>query len=149
MNTKRLIVKNGQARALGVLGTEVRFLCDGEETGGSWSLMEIVVPQGSGPPPHAHDWDEACYITSGEIEFTLGAQRILAAAGDFLYAPAGTLHAFRGVSEHDARMLVIDVPAHAARFFREVDREVTELPRELPKVLEIGARNGIRFALPT
>lgn len=46
-------------------------------------------------------------------------------------------------------MLILDVPAHAGRFFREVDQEVRELPRELSKVLEIGARNGIRFAHST
>lgn len=149
MNGKTLIVKKGQAQALHVLGTEVRFLCDGDATGSAWSLMELVVPRNSGPPPHDHDWDEAYYITSGEIEFTIGSQTVLAAPGDFLYAPSGIRHGFRGVSESEARMLILDVPAHAGRFFKEVDREVRQLPGELSKVLEIGARNGIRFARPT
>src|SRR5579872_3823249 len=123
MNTQKLslIVRKGQAQALRVLGTEVRFLCEAEATGNAWSLMELVVPRDAGPPPHCHDWDEAYFVTEGEIEFTIDAQSLIARAGDFLYAPAGTLHAFRGASATPARMLILDVPAHAGKFFKDVD----------------------------
>jgi quercetin dioxygenase-like cupin family protein len=149
MKKQTLIMRKGQAQALSVLGTEVRFLSEADDTGNAWSLMELVVPRDAGPPPHQHDWDEAYYITEGEIEFTIDGRPVLATAGDFLYAPAGAVHGFRGVTERSARMLILDVPAHAGKFFHEVSREVTELPRQLPRVLEIGARNGIRFMPPT
>ena len=103
------------------------------------------MPRDCGPPLHTHDWDEAYYITEGEVRFTIGAKSVLAVAGDFLCTPAGVPHGFQGASER-ARMLIMDVPARAGKFFKEVNREVTELPRELPKVFEIGARNGIHFA---
>ncbi len=148
MSKQSLTVKNGQGPALSVLGTKIRFLCEADATATAWSLMELAVPRHAGPPPHDHDWDEAYYILAGEVEFTIGKESMLAASGDFLYAPAGVLHGFRGASDGEARMLIFDVPAHAGKFFKEVDREVTELPRQLPKVLEIGARNGIRFARP-
>lgn len=147
MSKQPMTVKNGQVQSLSVLGTEVRFLCEAAATGNAWSLMEVVMPRDSGPPLHTHDWDEAYYIIEGEIQFTLGAQSVLATPGDFLYAPAGIPHGFHGASER-ARMLILDVPAHAGKFFKEVNREVTELPRQLPKVIEIGARNGIHFARP-
>jgi quercetin dioxygenase-like cupin family protein len=148
MNRQSKVVRQGQAQALKVLGTEVRFLCEAESTGTAWSLMEVVLPRDGGPPPHDHDWDEAYYVIEGQVQFTIDGQSYLATAGDFLYTPGGMLHGFRGASDRPARMLIFDAPAHAARFFREVDREVTDLPRELPKVLEIGARTGIRFAGP-
>jgi len=145
MNRQHVILKSAQVPPLSVLGTEVRFLCEAQATGGAWSLMEVVLPRDSGPPLHEHDWDEGYYITEGAVEFTVGARSVLAVPGDFLYTPAGMLHAFRGVAGL-SRVLILDVPAHAGKFFKEVDREVTELPRQLSKVVEIGARNGIRFA---
>ena len=145
MNKQTVTVRKSEGEELSVLGTRVRFLCDAQATGSAWSLMELIVPRDAGPPPHEHDWDEAYYITEGEVEFSVGAQPVRAAAGDFLYVPAGIAHGFRGATDRAARMLILDVPAHAGRFFREVDREVSELPRQLPQVIEIGARNGIRF----
>lgn len=145
MKKRPMIVKKGQAQALRVLGTEVRFLCEAHDTGNVWSLMELIVPKDSGPPLHQHGWDEAYFITAGEVRFLLGTETFTAAAGDFVYAPGGTPHGFLGASDDDARMLIFDAPAHAGSFFRQVDREVTELPRDLPKVQDIGARSGIHF----
>jgi mannose-6-phosphate isomerase-like protein (cupin superfamily) len=139
------IVRQGEGEELHVLGTAVRFLCRAGDTQRAWSLMENVIPK-AGPPPHDHPWDEAYFVTAGEVEFEIAERRERVRAGDFAYAPAGTLQAFHGVSEAPARMLIFDTPAHAEAFFREVDREVTELPRDLPKVVEIGARHKIRFA---
>lgn len=148
MTKQPIAVRNGQVQALSVLGTEVRFLCEADATGSAWSLMEVIMPRDSGPPLHTHDWDEAYYIIEGEVQFSIGAQSVLATAGDFLYTPAGIPHGFHGASER-ARMLILDVPAHAGKFFKDVNREVTELPRQLSKLIEIGARNGIHFARPS
>ena len=97
MNRQPMTVKSGQVPPLSVLGTEVRFLCEAGATGNAWSLMEVIMPRNSGPPLHTHDWDEAYYIIEGEVQFTIGAQSVLAATGDFLYTPAGIPHGFHGV----------------------------------------------------
>lgn len=65
-------------------------------------------------------------------------------AGDFIYAPGGTVHGFSGASPEPARMIIFDAPAHAESFFREVDREVKG-PADLPKVPVIGRRHPIAF----
>jgi quercetin dioxygenase-like cupin family protein len=139
------VVKSRDVRPLSVLGTEVRFLCEAVDTRQAWSLMEVTLPMGSGPPPHRHDWDEAYFVTAGEVEFTVGEERFSAKAGDFVYTPGGVVHGFRGVSNLDARVLIFDVPAHAGAFFKRVDREVEELPRDLPKIFGIGRETGIEF----
>jgi quercetin dioxygenase-like cupin family protein len=148
MKKQAFVMKSGQAQALKVLGTEVRFLCDSASTDKAWSLMEVLLPRDSGPPPHDHNWDEAYYVTKGAVEFTIGTEKSTVKEGDFIYAPGGTLHGFRGVSEEAARMLIFDAPAHAGSFFIEVDREV-KTPSDMDKVPEIGLRNGIRFAQPS
>jgi hypothetical protein len=42
-------------------------------------------------------------------------------------------------------MLIFDAPAHAEAFFKDVDQEVSEVPRDLPKLPEIGVRHGLHF----
>lgn len=148
MEKKALVMKSGQAHALNVLGTQVRFLCEAQSTGNAWSLMEVLLPRDAGPPPHEHDWDEAYYVTKGAVEFTIGTEKITVAEGDFIYAPGGTRHAFHGVSDEAARVLIFDAPAHAGSFFVEVDREVKG-PSDMGKVPEIGLRNGVRFERPS
>ena len=53
----------------GILWT---MLADAADTGGRWSMMEQLLPKGSGPPPHKHLWsDETFYILDGTITFLL------------------------------------------------------------------------------
>ena len=145
MPSRPLFVSSRSVPPLHVLGAEVRFLCEAESTRGAWSMMEVTLPENSGPPPHVHDWDEAYFVTAGTIDFTVDGDRCTARAGDFVYAPGGVAHGFRGSSATPAKAIVFDAPAHAAGFFKRVDREVRTLPDDLPKVLAIGEATGIRF----
>jgi quercetin dioxygenase-like cupin family protein len=146
MNPQPLIVKSKEVSPLHVLGTEVRFLCEAASTRNAWSLMQVTLPRDAGPPPHNHSWDEAYFVTEGQVDFTVGTQSFTATAGDFVYTPGGVVHGFRGASAQAAHMLIFDAPAHAGAFFTRVDREVKELPRDLAKVREIGEHTGIYFA---
>ena len=148
MQSPSMIVKSSDVQPLHVLGTQVRFLCEGDSTNNVWSLMEVTLPQESGPPPHSHLWDEAYFITEGEVHFTVGDQSFTATAGDFVYTPGSVVHGFRGASQRPARVLIFDAPAHAGAFFKRVDKEVKELPRDLHKVIDIGKNTGIHFVQP-
>jgi quercetin dioxygenase-like cupin family protein len=146
MKTRPMIVKSGDVTPLNVLGTQVRFLCEGHDTDSAWSLMEVTLPSDAGPPPHRHAWDEAYFVTAGVVRFSVGDDSFVARTGDFVYTPGGALHGFKGVSSEPARMLIFDAPAHAGSFFKRVDREVK--PGEIGKVLAIGEETGIRFEVP-
>jgi hypothetical protein len=123
-------VKAGVGNPLNILGMPLRFLCNAEDTGGAWSLMEQEIPAGHGPPAHRHDWDEAYYVIDG---------------GDFTYLPRKTVHAFKGASPSPAHVLIFAAPAHSSAFFEEVNREVRTVPADLAKVPSIGQRHGIEF----
>src|SRR5512138_3540170 len=110
------IVSSRNVTPLHVLGTQVRFLCEAQDTGNVWSLMEVTLPLGAGPPPHKHAWDEAYFVMGGDVEFTLGEEVFTAKGGDFIYTPGGVVHGFRGVSTEPARVLIFDAPAHAGTF---------------------------------
>jgi quercetin dioxygenase-like cupin family protein len=145
MSKQPIVMKRGQAEELRVTGAGLRFLCTGDKTDKAWSLMEAELPKHSGPPPHHHPWDEAYYVIEGEVRFSLGDREELIKAGEFVYAPGGTPHGFQGASEKPARMLIFDAPAHAEAFFKEVDREVKDYPRDMAKMPAIGERHQIHF----
>lgn len=142
------VVRSGEGERLGVLGTQLRFLCQGADTGHRFSIMEVTLPRDMGPPPHDHPWDEAYYVLEGQVSFQLGEHVQQYGPGDFLYAPGGTLHAFKGASEQPARVLVLDAPATMEGFFRETAQAVKNLPEDLAKVPAIGLRHQLRFRMP-
>ena len=148
MIPQALVQTHDDMPPLQVLGTEVRFLCRAANTAGRFSMMEVMLPLGAGPPPHHHDWDEAYYVADGEVLFQLGSHTRRVAAGDFVYAPAGTVHAFEGLADIPSRVLILDAPAHAAEFFIDVDREVRHMPANAATVPAIGLRHGVIFVPP-
>ena len=149
MPKQPLVQSHSNIQPLQVLGTEVRFLCEPEQTDRAFSMMEVTLPQGAGPPPHHHDWDEAYYIADGLVQFNIDGTQREVGRGDFIYAPAGTIHGFSGLSQVPARVIILDAPAHAAGFFYEVDREVKVMPDEAFKIPAIGLNHGIHFLPPT
>lgn len=140
-----MTVRHGDGDTLVVMGMPLRFLCDAQDTAGAWSLMEEDIPIGHGPPPHRHDWDEAYYVIGGALDFQVDGQPVRIEAGDFLYLPRNTVHAFKGGSEAPARILIFATPAHSSAFFKDVNREVQAIPGDLSKIPDIGRRHGIEF----
>jgi quercetin dioxygenase-like cupin family protein len=148
MAKQAMTIKQGEGEMLNVMGAKLRLLCPGDRTERKWSLMEAVLPPGAGPTPHDHPWDEAYFVLAGEVRFEIAGNSQLVKAGDFIYAPGGTLHAFQGTSADPARLLIFDAPAHSEQFFRDLDEQVESMPRDLPKALDIGARHQVRFQPP-
>jgi quercetin dioxygenase-like cupin family protein len=59
--TKKLTVANPddpKMRHISVAGGTYTILVSGEETGGRYCLVDMLVPPGGGPPPHRHDFEE-------------------------------------------------------------------------------------------
>ncbi len=105
-------------------------LADGRDTGGRFSMMEQLLPKGSGPGPHRHTWsDETFYMLDGEITFLVGDEIRTARTGDFVMVPRSTRHAFR-VDSNTARFLNGYTPASLEALIVELGTPTTE--RTLP-----------------
>ena len=112
----------GQGHSVRVLGEVVTFKVTGEQTGGAYSLFEVLSPPGGGSLPHVqHRGDESFYVLEGEFEFLLEDRVIRAGAGSLVHVPRGNLHAHKNVGDGPARMLVGHTPGRAhERFFEEI-----------------------------
>ena len=66
---------------LGVVGDTYTILLSGRDTAGRYTLIDMHVPPGGGPPPHRHDFEEMFSIIDGEIELTFRGQTSTARTG--------------------------------------------------------------------
>lgn len=105
---------------LGVVGDTYTILVSGEDTAGRYTLIDMHVPPGGGPPPHRHDFEEMFTILDGEIELTFRGVTAVARAGETVNVPANAPHVFRNAAEHPARLLCLCSPAGQEEFFRAV-----------------------------
>ncbi len=99
--------------------TSAYFLATGEQTGGTFALVDEGAKRGDSVPLHRHRDDmESFYVLEGEITLYVGDQGIRARAGSFAHLPGGTVHGFRVESE-TARYLILTTPRHG-QFYREI-----------------------------
>ena len=130
---------------LWVLGELVTRKVAGEQTGGAYSIFEVVSQPQGGPPPHIqHREDECFYVLEGEYEFLVEGRTLRMPAGSLLYVPKGNLQAYRNVGEGTGRMLVNQTPGGLhERFFEDLGKPAEDTstpgPEEPPNAQRIGA----------
>src|SRR5262245_49629350 len=115
-------LRREQQRPLHIVGEELTVLASGAQTG-SYELFRQVGPEGSGPPPHAHPWDESFYVIGGEVTFATDDHEQTARSGTLVHFPAGTNHCFR-FGKGGGELLSITSREAASHLFTELDREL-------------------------
>lgn len=128
-------------RPLNVVGEKVTVLASGDQTDGYEVFLQEGPPE-SGPPPHSHPWDETFYVMKGDVEFSIGGEAQLAAAGTLVHLPAGTVHWFR-CGREGALMLSVTSRKGASEVFAALDREIPPGPLDVPKIIEVISANGV------
>ncbi len=119
----------GEGRVIQVPGHAITYKATAEETGGAYSLLEVVLT-GDGPPQHIHKAEEeAFYVLEGEVNIKIGEQTIRGTIGTFVLIPRGTVHTFWNAGPTPAKLLVIFSPPGFEQAFVEVwgEREEEEM----------------------
>ncbi len=121
-----IISAPGTGDYFSVMGSNYRIAINGKQTGGDFALIEMEVPPGGGPGPHAHaGFHESFYVVEGEIEVysETGSQR--ATGGMTVTIPkGGMVHSFKNKSERMARLLCYVAPAGLDKFFEKIGQPV-------------------------
>jgi quercetin dioxygenase-like cupin family protein len=118
--------QDGTLPHLGLVGDTYTILLTGADTAGRYTLIDMHVPPGGGPPPHRHDFEEMFTVLDGEIAVTFRGERSVARAGETVNVPANAPHAFTNASDRPARLLCVCAPAGQEDFFLAVgDRVAT------------------------
>jgi quercetin dioxygenase-like cupin family protein len=148
------IVRPEEAETIWVLGDRMRFM--GSVAGTDLHVMELLVPPGSGTPPHRHPSIEIFRVTDGEITFGIFGEgpprEVVAGPGSIVTVPSGAGHNYTNRGAAPAGMTVI-VQRQMHDFFREIGTAAAPPPGPPPeaavaRVMAVCARHGVEILPP-
>jgi quercetin dioxygenase-like cupin family protein len=144
--TKQPIAINSEScAALNAIGVKITVLAAREQTG-SHEVTLQEGPEGAGPPPHSHGWDESFYVLRGNVHCMVGGQPVDGMPGTFMHVPAGTVHAFQFGKGGGAMLEVAGAGANATAMFRQLDSEMPPGPPDFGKAVAILREHGVAVA---
>jgi quercetin dioxygenase-like cupin family protein len=128
-----------------LLALGVRFLLDGERTGGRVAVVEHPLPARSlGSPLHTHhNEDEYSFVLEGRLGVQLGNDTFEVGPGDFVAKPRGVEHAFWNPTDEPARLLELITPAGFEDYFRDLAPLLAAATRDDAAVAEVRRRYGL------
>ena len=148
----------GEGEALWWFGQLATIKATSEQTGGRYTLVEILAPEGGGVLHVHHFEDEGFYILEGELTFYVGDQTIKAQPGSFLFGPKDVPHAFT-VDSGPAKLLFLLSPSGMEGAIREMGEPARSLSippqpeappddAEMERLASIAARYGAEILGP-
>jgi mannose-6-phosphate isomerase-like protein (cupin superfamily) len=131
---------DGKVGFLGSIG--VRWMIDGADAGGDFSLVEHPLPpRALAAPVHLHhNEDEYSYVLEGRMGALLGDEVVEAGPGDLVFKPREQWHTFWNAGEETCRILEIIAPAGFEHFFRELDALGGALNADPEELMALAAR---------
>jgi mannose-6-phosphate isomerase-like protein (cupin superfamily) len=136
---------DGKAGFLGSIG--VRFMIDGEDAGGDFSLVEHPLsPRALAAPLHRHTReDEYSFVLEGRMGGLLGDEVVEAGPGDLVFKPRDEWHTFWNAGEVPCRILEIIAPAGFEHFFGELVDMGGVLEADPEEVAALSDRYGLEM----
>lgn len=85
-----IVVPPDAGQELNIAGSQTFHKIKSKDTNGVFSVMEFVTPPGKGVALHVHEReDELVYLLDGEIDVTLGDQKMKTVPGVMALLPMG------------------------------------------------------------
>ncbi len=142
-----------------VVGDTYRILATGKQTGGAFATIDMLVPPGGGPGPHAHaDFEETFYVIDGEIEVKSEAGTYIAKKGAYVVIPkGGIVHSFKNKTDTLTHLLCTVIPSGLEEMFIAIGTPVephTFLPpppmdpQSIEKLIKIAEQYGQKVYPP-
>lgn len=127
----------------------IRFLLEGEKSGGTVAMFEFDVPAGAKVPvPHSHDaYDETVYGLEGTLRWTVAGTPTEVGPGQVLHIARGAVHHFDNPGSVDARALAIVTPGILGpSYFEEAAAVLAAAaggPPDLAAIADVMRRHGL------
>ena len=127
----------------------IRFLVEGEASGGSVAVFEFDVPAGAKVPvAHSHDgYEETIYGLEGVLTWTIDGMQSDLGPGEVLCIRRGAVHHFDNSHDVDAKVLAIVTPGVLSPdYFREVAAVAAAAaggPPDLAAIAAVMRRHGL------
>jgi quercetin dioxygenase-like cupin family protein len=142
-------IVNNASEQIQIGGLAIRFLVEGQASGGSVAMFEFDVAAGAKvPAAHSHDgYEETCYGIEGVLTMTVEGQRHEIGPGDVVCIPRGAVHWFDNFHSDASKTLAVITPGILGPdYFREVAGVLKAAAGGPPDMAAIGAvmrRHGL------
>jgi quercetin dioxygenase-like cupin family protein len=132
--------KDGAFVDLGGLG--IRFMIEGDETGGQFALVEHPLePRPLAAPLDRHtNEDEYSYVLEGRMGAQLGDKVVYGEPGHLIFKPRGQWHTFWNAGDEPCRVLELISPAGFERYFAELGELMAGGPPDPEKRAALAAK---------
>ena len=133
------------------LGSIIHIHATAEDSGGGYSMVEMVLPPYSpGAPPHYHKhMTESFYVLQGAMDATIGDTNRKIYPGEVAIVQPGVKHSFRNSGGQALRFLLIATPGGHDRFFFELiqwmEREPQWPPRDKQALVDFGLKHDTYY----
>ncbi len=115
MKVRSFVLKPDQRdHPLSALGTHFTVPASSDATQ-SYGVSFQHGDEGTGPPPHSHDWYESLYVLTAGIEFPCDGRDHMCLPGTLVHVARGTVYGFRFGRGDDQVLEVTEPGALAAR----------------------------------
>jgi quercetin dioxygenase-like cupin family protein len=125
---------DARVRHVFVAGDTYSVLVSGADTGGRFCLIDMLVPDGGGPPPHRHDFEEMFSLLEGELELIFRGRTQTVKAPTTVAIPSNAPHQFKNKSGKTVHMLCMCTPAGLDAMFLEVGVPLESRSSQPPKL---------------
>ena len=147
-------MNSSPATAIHVGAISIDFLVDADDSDGSVTAFECVVPADAKVPvPHSHDaFEETIYGLEGVCTWTIDGDARELGPGEAVCIKRGQVHGFENRGTVDAKFLAIATPGvFGPAYFRDVAQVLAEAaggPPDLAALGEAMRRHGLTPAPP-
>jgi len=133
----------------------IHFLLTREDTSGSVSVFEMMVPAGVklAAPAHKNNaYEETLYGIEGNLTWTIDGKPIEVGPGQAVCIPRGAVHRFDNFGTKDVKQLVVISPAiMGPAYFHEASAVLNAAAGGTPdmaRMVEVFRRHGMTIASP-
>lgn len=146
MDREDFLLAPGDGLSVDLGGVGVQFKVRGEQTGGSFAVVEHPVEPGVIVEPHRHQHeDELSFVLHGTVWARVGDHEIEATAGSYVWKPRQVLHSFWNAGPEPARILEVISPAGFENFFEELAALLQTEPLPEDRIGALCERYGVEL----
>jgi quercetin dioxygenase-like cupin family protein len=135
-----VVPESKRNKPLNVGGFSITVLASEADTG-DYEIFHLAGPEGKGPGPHFHPWDESFFVIRGELHCGIDDIETVALPGTLVHVPAGSTHWFR-FGKGGATLIAVTSRGNASKMFVDFAQGISWDSLDREKLIELAAKHG-------
>jgi quercetin dioxygenase-like cupin family protein len=140
MHLPAIVAEQDRPAPLDVGGFLISVLASSAQTGGN-EFFHQSGPQGKGPGPHFHPWDETFFVLKGHLHCGVDGVDTIAQPGTMIHVPGGSTHWFQ-FGEGGCEILAITSRGNASAMFTDFAKRINWDNPDRSHLIALAAQHG-------